>query len=184
MIEILQSSADWLKVQFGARLGDPYVYGGDYSPTDNSQGCDCSYVAGWALEALTKTPQLMDWGHDVSTESWPYDYNNNVPAAPGTVGPYGTVAVAQLSDIPPDAALTIDIMHGGGGEDSHMHVVLQGMIMESNGDHGSCTNGTGAYESDASLWTDHWYLLGPAVDDTVDYTSPQVIAAISSQFLL
>lgn len=181
---ILQSSADWVLTNFRKRLGDPYVFGGDYSPTNLSQGADCSYVAGWVLEALTNGPDDMNWAHVVSTESWPYNYNTDTPAGPGTIGPYGTIAVARLSDIPADAALTIDIMHGGGGEDSHMHAVLQGTILESNGDHGTCTNGTGAYASNASLWTDHWWLPGPIVNDAgPDYTSPQVISALSGQFL-
>jgi hypothetical protein len=170
MAYIAQSSVEWLISAFRARLGDPYVYGGDYSPTDTSQGCDCSYVVGWALEALTKGPANMSWDHNVSTESWPFDYSTNTPAAPGTVGPYGTISVGtNLSLIPADAALVIDIMHGGGGEDSHCNCVvggLHGTILESNGGNGnfpggSCTNGTGAYPPDASLWTDHWYLPGP-----------------------
>jgi LysM domain len=169
---------NWVLSQAHVRLGDPYVYGGFYSPTDTSQGADCSGVVGWVLEALVNTPANMDWQHDVSTESWFYDYNDNCPAAPGTVGPYGTIAVANLSDIPADAALTVNIMHGGGGEDSHTNCCVplpgsapyEGVLVESNGGHdgfpgGSCTNGTGAYPSDASLWTDHWYLPGPWVMD-------------------
>lgn len=163
---ILQSSADWVLANARARLGDPYVYGGVYSPTDTSEGADCSGVVGWVLEALTKGPAHMSWAHNVSTESWYFDYNSNRPAAPGSVGPYGTIAVANLADIPADAALTIDIMHGGGGEDSHTNCSLKGTLIESNGDRGSCTNGTGAYATNASLWTDHWYLPGPLVNDS------------------
>lgn len=170
---VLQSSVNWVLEQAKLRLGDDYVYGGVYSPTDISQGADCSGVVGWVLEALVNTPARMSWGHNVSTESWPYNYNTNTPAAPGTVGPYGTIAVASLADIPADAALTINIMHGGGGEDSHTNCIVplpgslpyEGVIVESNGDYGSCTNGTGAYPADASLWTDHWYARGPWVMD-------------------
>jgi hypothetical protein len=162
---ILQSSVDWVLANAKARLGDRYVYGGVYSPTDLSEGADCSGVVGWVLEALTKGPANMSWAHNVSTESWYYDYSTNTPAAPGSVGPYGTVAVASLADIPADAALTIDIMHGGGGEDSHTNCSLRGTLIESNGDFGSCTNGTGAYETDSRIWTDHWYLPGPITQD-------------------
>lgn len=165
---VLQTSINWVIQQFRARLNDPYVYGGVYSPYDISQGGDCSGVVGWVLEALVNTPENMSWNHNVSTESWPYDYDNDEPAEPGTIGPYGTVAVADLSDIPADAALTIDIMHGGGGEDSHTNCVISlpsGVIVESNGPYGSCTNGTGAYPPEADLWTDHWYLPGPIVND-------------------
>jgi LysM domain len=179
-MSVLQSSVNWVLAQAKARLGNPYVYGGVYSPTDLSQGCDCSGAVGWVLEALTKTPANMSWAHVVSTESWYYDYQDGCPAAPGSVGPYGTIAVANLSDIPADAALTISIMHGGGGEDSHTQCTVplpgslpyEGVIIESNGDHGSCTNGTGAYAVNASLWTDHWFLPGPWVMDVAPGAEP------------
>lgn len=179
-MSVLQSSVNWVIEQAKLRLGDPYVYGGDYSPDDTSQGADCSYVVGWVLEALVNTPANMSWAHNVSTESWHFDYGTNSPAAPGSVGPYGTIAVASLADIPADAALTINIMHGGGGEDSHTNCVVplpgsapyEGVLVESNGDYGSCTNGTGAYAADASLWTDHWYLPGPWVEDVAPGATP------------
>lgn len=189
-MSVLQSSVNWVLAQAKARLGDDYVYGGVYSPTDLEQGADCSGVVGWVLEALTKTPGEMSWAHNVSTESWYYDYNNDTPAKPGTVGPYGTIAVANLSDIPADAALTISIMHGGGGADSHVSVVVPlpgslpyaGVIVESNGSYGSCTNGTGAYPPDASLWTDHWYLPGPWVMDIPPGVDPWPAPAPSSTY--
>ena len=162
---VLQRSVNWVLDQARQRLGNSYVYGGVYSPNDTSQGADCSAVVGWVLEALTKTPARMSWWHNVSTESWPYDYNNDCPAKPGTVGPYGTIAVASPDDIPDDAALIINIEHGGGGEDSHTNCCLAGVLIESNGSYGSCTNGSGAYPTESSLWTDHWYLPGPINND-------------------
>lgn len=180
---VLQSSVNWVIAQAKVRLGDDYVYGGVYSPEDLSQGADCSGVVGWVLEALVNTPASMSWAHVVSTESWPYDYSTNSPATPGTVGPYGTICVGSLADIPANAALTIDIMHGGGGEDSHTNCVVplprsapfDGVYVESNGDYGSCTNGTGAYAPDASLWTDHWYLPGPWVIDVSPDDDPPIV---------
>jgi hypothetical protein len=179
-MSVLQSSVNWVIEQAKARLGDPYVYGGSYSPTDLSQGADCSGVVGWVLEALTLGPDGVTWDHPVSTESWYYDYVNGTPATPGTVGPFGTIAVASLHDIPTDAALTVNIMHGGGGEHSHMNCVVplpnsvpfDGVIVESNGDSGSCTNGTGGNPSVASLWSDHWYLPGPWVFDVPPGAEP------------
>lgn len=164
---VLQSSMNWVVTNFDERLGDDYVYGGDYSPADPSQGCDCSFCAGWVLEAVTKTPANMSWAHNVSTESWPYDYNTNTPAAPGTVGPYGTICVgSDPSQLPGDAAVWINIMHGGGGADSHMNAMFpNGFIMESNGNAGSCTNGTGGVDQRNPEWTDHWYLPGPVTQD-------------------
>lgn len=176
---VLQSSVNWVLEQAKTRLGLAYDYGQCYSPTDLRQGADCSGVGGWALQALVNGPANIpvggngQWAHAVSTESWFYDYQNSRPATPGSIGPFGTVAVARLQDIPADAALTINIEHGGGGEDSHMNVVVPlpgtppwiGTIVESNGSYGSCTNNTGAYPSVASLWTDHWFLPGPWVFD-------------------
>ena len=197
MSAVLQSSVNWVFWNFLERLGNPYVYGGMYAPALVPQGCDCSGVASWVLQALTLTPPGMpldengNWLHTVSTESWGYDYSTCTPVAPGTVGPYGTVAVASLVDIPESAALTVDIMHGGGGESSHMQVSLLGTLMESNGTSGTCTNGTGAYTADATLWTDHWYLPGPIVWDVLpawqvyitmfDQADPTVLAAIGAQ---
>jgi hypothetical protein len=169
MPAVLQSNLQWVKSSAKIRLGNDYVYGGMYSPTRLGQGCDCSGIAGWGLQALTIGPQNMpldgngNWLHTVSTENWPFDYSTGSPAAAGTVGPYGTIAVgSDLSQIPADAACTVNIMHGGGGVDSHMNLVLaDGTIVESNGNAGSCTNGTGGNPSGAGLWTDHWFLPGP-----------------------
>jgi LysM repeat protein len=184
---VKQSDVNWVLQQAKRRLGFQYLYGEVYSPTDldpSTGGGDCSGVAGWVLQALVYGPANIpvwsngQWAHCVSTESWaPY-------AAPGSVGPFGTIRVAQLSDIPADAALTVNIMHHGGGEDSHMNVVVplpgslpyEGVIVESNGGPttyngpgqngtGSCTNGTGGNSSHASLWTDHHYLPGPWIMD-------------------
>lgn len=176
---VLQSSVNWVIQQARERLGNNYEYGETYSPSDTGLGADCSGVVGWVCQALTQDPATLPvdgngrWLHVVSTESWPYDYDNNTPAEPGTVGPFGTIAVASLNDIPADAALTINIEHGGGGEDSHTNCVVplpgslpyEGVIVESNGSYGSCTNGTGAYLATDPLWTDHWFLPGPWVED-------------------
>lgn len=158
---------------FDARLLDLYVYGGDYdnNPRD---GADCSYVVSWAIRGYLYGINGFNWlTHPVSTESWPYDYDNDEPAAPGTVGPYGTIAIASPNDLPADAALLICIMHRGGGKDSHMNCLTgpaitptplaapAGKIMESNGDAGTCTNGDGGTPADSDIWTDWWYLAGP-----------------------
>lgn len=160
-MSIPAANANYILAQFDRRLGDPYVYGGHYT-SDPSQGCDCSGEVGWVLEGLTKGPGAMSWAHNVSTESWPFDYRTNTPAAPGTVGPYGTIAIRSDADAPADAALIVNIEHGGGGADSHMSCYLPAakQYMESNGSHGTCT-GAQAYSNTSSLWTDHWYLPGP-----------------------
>lgn len=178
-MDISPTTAEWMLAFFRIRLGDPYVYGGVWNPADRSVGCDCSGAVGSVLEVLTYGPHNATWEHVVDTEDWHYDYETNTPAAPGTIGPFNTVAVATLADIPSDAALTINIMHGGGGQYSHMNCSLEGVVIESNGSYGTCTTGTGAYPSTSSIWTDHWYLPGP-ID--VDWTSSPVPTLISQQF--
>jgi LysM repeat protein len=158
---------------FDARLGVDYVYGGCYSQ-DPEQGCDCSYEVSWVIRGYLYGLSGFDWGtHPVSTESWGYDYNTGTPSPPGTVGPYGTIAIASPNDMPDDAALLICIYHGGGGEDSHMNCATgpaitptalaapAGKIMESNGDAGTSTNNDGGTAVTSSLWTDWHYLPGP-----------------------
>jgi LysM repeat protein len=184
------ANVEYIDEQFDARLGDEYDYGCCYSPTDVEQGCDCSGLVGWVLEGYTKGPDGMNWQHDVSTEFWPYDYSDDCPVDPGTVGPYGTIAIASPSDMPSDAALLICIHHGGGGVDSHVScstgpaitptplAAPAGKIMESNGGptsypagDGTCTNGTGGMSPDDPYWTDFWYLPGPI--DSTNYVPPQ-----------
>jgi LysM domain len=188
-MSIPAANVEYIDEQFDMRLGDPYCYGDAYSPDDVGQGTDCSGNVGWVLEGYTKGPQAMSWEHNVSTESWPYDYDNGQPVEPGTVGPYGTIAIASPSDMPSDAALLICIHHGGGGEDSHVScstgpaitptplAAPAGKIMESNGGptsypagDGTCSNGTGGMSPDDPYWTDFWFLPGPI--DSTNYVPP------------
>jgi hypothetical protein len=161
---ILAANVAYAKQIFQQRLGQDYGYGGSWSPTNLGALTDCSGLVGEILEALTNGPD-MTWGHPVSTESWPYNYGNDTPAAPGTVGPYGTIAVRSLKDVPADAAAIVAIHHGGGGVDSHTNISVAGTVMEDNGDNGVCTTGTGAIPQTDSYWTDYWYLPGPITDD-------------------
>lgn len=171
---------------FDARLLDPYVYGGDYD-SNPRDGADCSYVVSWVIRGYLYGINGFNWlTHPVSTESWPYTYdssapNGGIPAPPGTVGPYGTIAISGPDQQPPNSALLICIMHQGGGENSHMNCLTgpaitptplaapAGKIMESNGDAGTCTNGDGGTPADSDIWTDWWYLPGPIGGD---YTPP------------
>jgi hypothetical protein len=176
-------------VAFDARriAGAPYVFGGDYAPLNVWQGADCSYVVSWVIRGYLYGMFGFNWfDHPVSTEAWPYTYDDSAPnggiSAPvGTVGPYGTIAIAGPDDQPADSALLICIMHQGGGENSHMNCLTgpaitptplptpAGKIMESNGGpgdrtpsgDGTCTNGTGGTPANSPIWTDWWYLPGP-----------------------
>jgi hypothetical protein len=190
-LSIAAANVGFIDTEFDKRLGDPYEYGEHFEPDpDTEQSTDCSGLVGWVLEGYTKGPEYMSWSHVVSTESWFYDYGNDSPASVGSVGPYGTIAIARPEDQPATSALLITIMHGGGGEDSHMAcstgpaitptplAAPAGKIMESNGDAGVCTNNTGGTPIDSNIWTDFWYLPGPIVGD---YTPPPAPPAPASQ---
>ena len=176
---IPQANVDLAMSIFKARIGNPYVYGGAWSPTDIHAGTDCSGMVGCILEALTKGP-AMSWAHNVTTESWGYNYGADLAVPVGTVGPYGTVCVGDAQpgpaptvyppQIPADAAAVIYLMHGGGGENSHVMISVAGTTMETGGPHND-TGGVGKYASpngpatatDDPEWTDIWVLPGPIV---------------------
>lgn len=167
-MSVTRANTEFCKRIHHDRLGAPYVYGGNWDPGNPRVGTDCSGLVGDCLDAVNQGA-AMPWRRSVSTESWGYDYDNNRPAQPGTPGPKGTRAVASLADVPADAAVIVNIHHGGGGASSHTQCIVDGVVMESNGSHGTCTrdaNGVGgAMDPHSSYWTDHWYLPGPIVED-------------------
>ena len=159
---------------FQEHLGQPYDYGGELTANPASE-TDCSGLAGNILEALTEGTATT-YGHPVSTESWPFDYSTLTPAAPGTVGPFGTIAIASPADAPADAVAIVAIHHGGGGASSHMNICVNvpgigWYLMEDNGSAGVCHEVPPAISQTDSYWTDFWYLGGPVSVTTngVDY---------------
>lgn len=163
-MSVTRANVEFAKRIFNDRLGDPYVYGGNWDPMNVRTGTDCSGLVGDCLDAVN-LGTAMPWRRSVSTESWGYDYGNNRPVAPGTPGPKGTVAVASLADVPADAVVIVNIHHGGGGASSHTQCVVDGIVMESNGSHGTCTRPGGAMDPHSDYWTDHWVYDGPIVED-------------------
>lgn len=178
---ILRANIDYSIQIFKLRVGDPYVGGGPtLDPNNASAGTDCSGLVSEELEALVYGITNMNWGRRCSTESWPYDYSNNAAAASGTKGPYGTVCAGGAPDglaaIPSDAVAIIPIMHGGGGDNSHMEIQVAGVLMESGGSHNNVPSGAsgsigGAAQGATALnhpqWTDYWYLPGPIIENTL-----------------
>jgi hypothetical protein len=168
---------------FAARVGTQYDFGGMFAPGDPSIGTDCSGECDTILRILTTgNGGPVDAGgsfiRTVDTESWPYNYPADLAVAVGTVGPYGTVCAGDAQpgpaptvyppQIPADAAAVIYLMHAGGGVNSHMMIVAEGVVMETGGDHND-TGGDGQYASPNGPatstidpeWTDVWYLPGP-----------------------
>lgn len=171
-MSVTRKNVEFAKRIFSDRLGDPYVFGGNWDPFNLGTGTDCSGLVGDILDAVNEGT-AMPWQRSVSTESWPYDYATDTPAPPGTVGPKGTIAIAHPSDAPADAAVIVSIMHRGGGVNSHTNCQLDGIVMESNGEHGTCGIGTGAVPITDAEWTDWWYLPGPIIEDGTPVVAPE-----------
>lgn len=159
---VARANIEFAKRIFTDRLGDDYVYGGTWDPFDLSVGCDCSGLVTDILSAVFHGTDMI-WGREgLSTESYRYK-----PLGPQRVGVFDLVHVASPAEIPADAAVRIDLHHeGAGGPDSHMHCVVDGVVMESNGDHGTCTLPQ-AISPASTYWNDFWFVPGP-----IDGTAP------------
>lgn len=180
---LTRTDVDYAKKIFADRLPyggtpDSYVYGGTWDADDPSVGCDCSGLVTDILSACTHGP-AMPWDREnVSTETYRY----KGLGGPQPVGPFSLVHVGSFSDFPPEAVVRISLHHeGAGGPNSHMNCWCDGTYMESNGDVGICTLGTGALAMSNSYWNDWWYLAGPI--DGIDLMSTPVYQAIARQFL-
>lgn len=152
---------EFAKRIFQDRLGVEYVYGGTWSPIDFGVGADCSGLVTDILSAVFHGTDMI-WGREgLSTESYRYR-----PMGPQKVGVFDLVHVENPSQIPSDAVVRIDLHHeGSGGPHSHMHCVVDGIVMESNGSHGTCTRPGGAMDPNSSYWNDWYYVSGPIIED-------------------
>lgn len=157
---VTRKSIEFAKKIFADRVGDVYVYGGTWDPFNLKAGCDCSGLVTDILSA-TFDGTAMPWDREgLSTESYRYK-----PFGEQQIGPFTLTHVASPDQIPDDAVMRIDIHHEGqGGPDSHMHCVLDGWVMESNGTSGTCTMPQ-ATDPNSSYWNDWWYVPGPLVED-------------------
>lgn len=166
-----RAAVEYLKARFRERVGNDYVYGGEWSKTVVRQGCDCSALAAHALNGVIYgagmqwrriDPATSAW---ITTESWR-------PIEVGERGPFGTITVAHPRDFPANAAVKIALHHGpGGGANSHMWVEVDGVRMESNGTNGCVTGDRARDVNDTSYANDWAYLPGPIVEDGTE-TAP------------
>src|SRR5512143_1825111 len=112
-MSVTRANVDFAKKIFRDRLGNDYVYGGQWSSTDTSVGTDCSGLVCSELNAVLYGP-AMHWqrtdpatGEWITTESWR-------PIEVGERGPFGTITVASAANFPADAAVLICLHHGPG----------------------------------------------------------------------
>jgi hypothetical protein len=169
LMTITRGDVEFAKRIFFDRLGDDYVYGGTWDSSNQSVGCDCSGLVTDVLSAVFNGTDMV-WGREgLSTESYRYQ-----PFGQQQIGPFNLMHVASLGDIPAGTPVTINLHHeGDGGPHSHMNCVVDGVYMESSGTYGCCT-APKAIASDSSYWNDHWYVVGPIVEDGTSPTPAHV----------
>lgn len=158
---VTRTNVDFAKRILSQRVGNDYVYGGNWSPTDTNVGTDCSGLVIDICDAVRNGPRMAWSRHGMSTESWrPIEVGQT-----GTI--FGTVCVAHPRDFPPDAAVKIAIHHGpGGGANSHTWCEVDGMRGESNGSDGCVTGNQAMSVYDTSYANDWHYIPGPIIGDT------------------
>jgi hypothetical protein len=133
--------------------GNAYEYGKQYDPFNLGVGADCSGSAGIFIGAALYGPQGMKWDRLFTTESFP--------------GPFPGFRQVSRDDLLNNYyPIKVCIGHHGGGEDSHMHISIDGVVMESNGSSGTCTAGHGAMSDTDPYWNDWWVYDGPIIEDT------------------
>lgn len=165
-MSVLRANVAFAKRIFADRLGNPYVYGGNWDPHDTSVGTDCSGLVIDILDACVNGTRMAWSRHGMSTESWR-------PIEVGETGPFGTITVASPADFPSDAVVKVALHHGpGGGANSHMWCECDGVRMESNGDDGAVTGNQAMSVNDTSYANDWAYLPGPIVDTPTVLTVP------------
>jgi hypothetical protein len=178
-VTVLRTNIDFAKRIAADRVGNDYVYGGNWNPHNIRVGTDCSGLVIDILDAAVNGTRMAWTRHGMSTESWrPIEVGQK-----GTI--FGTICVADPSQFPPDAAVKIALHHGpGGGANSHMWCEVDGIRHESNGSDGHVTGNRAMSVYDTRYANDWHYLPGPIVNDL---TPPPVILsrldAIARQFL-
>ncbi|CPX29421.1 Bacteriophage protein [Mycobacteroides abscessus] len=153
---VLRTNVEFAKRIFQDRVGNDYVYGGNWNPFNLKVGTDCSGLVIDVCDAVRNGTEMAWTRHGMSTESWrPIEVGQT-----GTI--FNTICVASPNDFPADAAVKIAIHHGpGGGANSHMWCEVEGIRMESNGSDGCVTGNRARSVYDTSYANDWHYLPGP-----------------------
>lgn len=174
-----RTNIEFAKRIFTDRVGNDYVYGGNWNPFDRSVGTDCSGLVIDELDAAINGAAMAWSRHGMSTESWrPVDVGEM-----GTI--FNTICVASPNDFPSDAAVKIAIHHGpGGGANSHMWCEVDGIRMESNGSDGCVTGNRARSVYDTTYANDWHYLPGPIIDQVAGPDRPALLAAAMAPTVL
>lgn len=153
---VTRANVDFAKRIGSDRVGNDYVYGGNWNPSNTSVGTDCSGCVIDICDAVRNGTGIAWTRHGMSTETWrPIEVGQT-----GTI--FNTVCVANPNDFPADAVVKIALHHGpGGGENSHMWCEVDGVRFESNGTDGCVTGDRARSVYDTSYANDWHYLPGP-----------------------
>lgn len=156
LMAVLRANVEFAKRIFQDRVGNDYIYGGNWNPFNVKVGTDCSGLVIDICDAVRKGTAMAWTRHGMSTESWrPIEVGQT-----GTI--FNTICVASPDQFPADAAVKIAIHHGpGGGANSHMWCEVEGIRMESNGSDGCVTGNQARSVYDTSYANDWHYLPGP-----------------------
>jgi hypothetical protein len=174
LMSVLRANVEFAKRILADRVGNEYVYGGNWNPFNLDVGTDCSGLVVDILDAAINGTAMAWTRHGMSTESWrPIEVGQR-----GTI--FGTICVASPADFPADAAVKIAIHHGpGGGANSHTWCEVDGVRGESNGSDGCVTGNRARSVYDTSYANDWHYLPGPITGSVTDPVPP--IPALSQQ---
>jgi hypothetical protein len=176
-VSVARANVEFAKRILADRVGNDYVYGGNWNPFDTSVGTDCSGLVVDICDAV-RNGTAMAWSrHGMSTESWrPIEVGQT-----GTI--FNTVCVASPADFPPDAVVKIAIHHGpGGGANSHTWCEVDGVRGESNGTDGCVTGNRARSVYDTSYANDWHYIPGPIVEDGTPPAQPAPPAAVTTTY--
>ncbi|KAA0016752.1 peptidoglycan-binding domain-containing protein [Antrihabitans cavernicola] len=165
---VLRQNVENTKAYLRARNGLPYGYGGTFSNTNLSASTDCSGLAFGVVAGCVGKPMNTRYGSTEALRVGSWEYGNAGVNSLGLVH-----AGSNRSAVPANAAVKVGLMHGGGGEDSHVACTVDGLNAESRGMPGgviigSVNRGGTTYWArawDDSLFHDFWYLPGPIVGE-------------------
>jgi len=94
-VGVLRANVDFAKRILTDRVGNDYVYGGNWNPNNTSVGTDCSGLVVDICDAVRNGPRMAWSRHGMSTESWrPIEVGQT-----GTI--FNTVCVAHPRDFHP-----------------------------------------------------------------------------------
>lgn len=165
---VLRANVEFAKRILRDRIGNDYVYGGNWNPNDTSVGTDCSGLVIDICDAVRNGTRMAWSRHGMSTETW----RSVEVGDTGTI--FNTVCVASPADFPADAAVKIALHHGpGGGANSHMWCEVDGMRGESNGSDG-CVTGTDALSVYNTSYANDWHYIPGPITDSGSAPPPQL----------